>query len=256
TDPVLQHDIVRQTPPFAEAVEWSEALTYDHVTDPTLQPGASFLGRLSSDKVNNIATAYYGYDALGAPSAEIQVLATQHRVWSTHPTTSAGGLLQAIDYTGLFGQDRAEYHYDSAGRTQQVLFGRDATLSPVFAATTIDALGRYRDVLLGNGARETYTYRDQGRRELTASTVTAADGSMERRPLAYDALGRVIALDEKMTVPGRDPMTNHSEYTYDSLGHLASASTSGSVSTYDTYTTDSLGNLTSHLDLANPSASR
>src|SRR5262249_9769022 len=68
-----QHDIVRQTPPFAEAVEWSEALTYDHVTDPTLQPGASFLGRLSSDKVNNIATAYYGYDALGAPSDEIQV---------------------------------------------------------------------------------------------------------------------------------------------------------------------------------------
>lgn len=241
--------LVTATPPL-ETVESDETLTYDQVTNSALQAPGPFLGRLSSSTVAGAASVYYGYDALGRVAMESWLRAGETKPWTTRPTTTAGGLGVALDYETPDSKDRAQYTYDSAGQVRVVAFGPTGSLAQVWKAETVDALGRYRSVLLGNGAREQFVFRDIGRRELTEWSATGADGKLIRRPGTFDALGRATVIDEISTVPGQGTITSQSTYGYDLLGRMTSAKTTGpaSVAMDDSYAYDALGNMTAHSD--------
>ncbi len=245
-----------------ESLESQETLTYDQVIDPALQPAGPFLGRLSASTVIGviptsnspdpapIATVYYGYDGLGRVAMESWLRKDEPKPWTTRPKATVGGLTTTLDYETPTKKDQAKYTYDSAGLVRDVAFG-EGTLASIWKAEEIDALGRYRNVLLGNGARERFKFRDTGHRELTEWSATGSDATLIRRPTTYDALGRATVINEISTLPGQGTVASQATYDYDLLGRLTSATTSGPalVAKDDRYSYDALGNVVNHIDL-------
>jgi RHS repeat-associated protein len=255
TDRVLEAIPSGQTSGTQESVEF---YYYDQPSGDANQPGAagSFVGRLSWAEAKNVSTTFYTYDTAGRQIASTVVHKDEGKAYRTRTKYSAVGHVDGLvfefpDATGVSAiKEDIDYGFDSAARMKTVKYFDGAATSTLLAATTIDPLGRYRAVTLGNGVTETYDYQTAGRQELSKWEVhTSADwrtvsydlfdaemrvkkmGERTRTSLsdttpyaftsfAYDGVDR---LTDAITMKGSTALANH-HYAYDGLGNQTRSS--------------------------------
>jgi RHS repeat-associated protein len=242
----------------SETIASSESYHYDTHSGSTHQPASALLGRVSWVEATNVGSVYFAYDALGRKASETH-LYTHHgdpitTAWSYEP----GGALRELAFETPAISDRILYELDSAARTRRI--ERLDTPMTLFDATVIDALGRYREVDLGNGVRESFDYRAEGRRELLGWSAVTTSGTRGHSYGTRDGDGRL--LDESFDLGGAK---YEAEYEYDVLGRLTQAAVlspgpacpiTGCVVDKEAFSYDALGNLTAKRNTVLPAEDR
>jgi RHS repeat-associated protein len=196
-------------------------------------------------------SVYVGYDALGNTTFSAWVDGGGRRVEQTRGYRLDGDL-RAVGFGVPDNANQAEvatYAYDSAQRLRTIRWRDEVTPAgkDVFAATTIDPLGRYRATALGNGTTQTYAYRDADRNELVAQSFTAQNG-VRTTSYGYDDALRMSSRTDNSTYSNRHQTLT---YAYDAANRLSSATTRNSknlIAAREAYAYDGLGNITSLAD--------
>jgi RHS repeat-associated protein len=219
-----------------EQVQTVDRYHYDAHSGRAAQPLGEFRGRLSWAETDGVGAIFYGYDALGRSSSS-SYLYQGHDVTVREATRVApGGRVEGLTLTNAYGTDIINYTYDSAERMRRVL--RDDG-SILVDAQEIDPKGRYRRVVYGNGAVESFGYAPFGREQLTS---WSAPGHIFDY-LEFDAAGRIRFERDTDTVTGDSTFFG---YEHDALGRLSSlAKSTGGFPGVERYTHDPLGNVLS-----------
>ncbi len=216
-----------------ETIESSETYLFDEHSGSPLQPDGDFLGRLSEIKNDQVGDTYFGYDALGRITRETYFFPAHGQPMTTSRTYSPGGALTDLMFETPAGLDHIRYDLDSAARTVQVTDLKSGRL--LFDAATIDGKGRYRNVLLGNGAREITDYAADGREELVHHGLQTASGVRNHNLTGRDADGRLLL--EVWTGVSQPTAT----YSYDAMGRLTRSVQGGAD---EQFAFNGLGNIT------------
>ncbi len=229
-------------------VESDVSYFYDQASTSPDHLGATNLrGRLAYVQAAGAMNTYFGYGPFGDVATASRVGAGQTSRFVTYSDRDAAGVLRHMRLDSPTTSEDASYQYDSAGRLARVdLSGTAGTMAP-FLATDIDALGRYRELALGNGVIERYTYEADGLRRLKRQQIDTAQERWQRDLDAYDGAGRLLSVRERRFPTGQFPTTRRKDYTYDGSGRMASAQLSDpfglNVLEHETFTYDGLGNL-------------
>ena len=224
---------------------------YDYLYDqgvniaPQVTP-TNMLGRLAQASSPTGAVAF-SYDALGAINARV-FTEPQGNMYVEKHTWRADGSPSALDLylpDTAYAQEHVEYKYDSAGRSSTVKYSATDN-QDLFAASTIDPLGRIREAKFGQ-ATYSATYDPGGRRLLTQVAVSSPLGSRTYNFPDYDPVGR-----ERSRSEVKDGTTRTTTFAYDALGRLSSSvQTTGNTTLFDQhFTYDPLGNVLTRTDPA------
>jgi RHS repeat-associated protein len=257
TDRVLEAIPSGQASGTQESVEF---YYYDHPSGDPNHPGASstFLGRLSWAEAKNVSTEFYTYDGAGRQVASTTVHMDEGKAYRTRTKFSAVGHVDGVvfEFPNATGatqlKEEIDYGFDSAARMKTVKYFDGASTSTLLTASTIDALGRYRAITLGNGVTETYDYQSAGRQELSKWEVhTSADWRTVSYDI-FDAEMRVKKMGERTRTSLSDTTPYaYTSFAYDGVDRLTDAITmKGSTALANHhYTYDGLGNTTRSSDL-------
>jgi len=236
----------------AEIIESQENYFYDAHSGSPLQPTSALQGRLSRVQTVGVGDVYYAYDSLGRLESESHMLAEYGQLARITRVREAGGAERELRYDTPAGQDRIEYGWDSAGRVRSVRELNSGT--QLFTALSVDAKGRYRSALLGNGVTQTLTYDATGRQDLRESWLATASGGWGNSFDTRDADGRLVfERNNQLGTPF------NIDYQYDILGRLTYSLSRGpglSQPQDDSYTYDGLGNIATRRSTYQPSVNR
>ena len=214
-----------------ETVESNDGFHYDQHSGRAEQPTGDYRGRLSWAETTNVGSILYGYDAVGRNSSTAYLYDAHGGLRREATTQSLGGRLSSLSLTTAFGTDVIGYEYDSAERMRRVR--RGGTL--LVDVQNIDAKGRPRRVVYGNGSSEGFDYAPFGREELLS---WSAPGHIYEY-LELDGAGR-LRFERDTTPTGSMSFA----YQHDALGRLtAMARSSGGLPAVEAYTHDPLGNM-------------
>jgi RHS repeat-associated protein len=241
---------------------------YDQGQSTTTPPitATNVRGRLAKASALTSSVAY-SYDAFGHVNAEVfsDLTTSAKRLYVQKYDYHADGSLQTLHLLlpdNAFKDERAEYSYDSAGRTRTITYDNgtpQSLLAPSGSDEMYDVFGRLRKVQY---AATTYAtnYADTGRRQLRDVTVTTPGGGGNRRisfqPVpgtagsitAFDPVGRERVRTESHADNVQPVMMSN----YDALGRLASTSARSNATTSPLrgFAYDSLGNLVTQTNLS------
>lgn len=214
------------------------------------------LGQLAQARWNT-GTVSFSYDGLGNVNARVFTDSTAGLSGVEQRTYHSDGTPKAVDLflpdTGFKVDEHVAYSYDSVGRTRGVSYSDGTTAQSLFAASSVDPLGRVTQAAFG-GATFTASYASTGRRMLDDVLVSSVDSAQnvhsreiaypapEGLPSSYDSAGRETVRREIRDGADDSPTIAS---TYDALGQLASVTRStgaaGASSTLFGY--DPLGNV-------------
>jgi RHS repeat-associated protein len=227
--------------PVGHIQEYAQHYYYDEHSGSPHQPNERVAkGALSWVHVPGVGDEYYTHDSLTSRSTTTTVHADENVPYRTVETRSGTGRLHALRFELPGRTETVSYAYDVGNRLRSAVLDAPEGSTTLFNATVVDELGRYRDITLGNGVRETFTYDPTGPRRLRGWTVEAAEERFERIIDARDADGRTTWL-RQIDGPGADTTTWH--YDYDRVGRLTRSQASGQHSSDESFAYDELGNL-------------
>jgi RHS repeat-associated protein len=223
---------------------YDQAVTVAPQVTPT-----NMLGRLAQ-ATSPTGTVSFSYDAFGRPNARVFTDNSGGSYIEKH-TFRGDGAPTDLDLflpdTG-FADEHVHYVYDSAGRGKSATYTSGPDTQSLFAATTVDVLGRLRDAQYG-AAHYLASYADTGRRLLNQVSVSSPLGSRSISYQGYDPVGRERSRNEVKDGSGTGTATS---FVYDALGRLSSATQlAGAVAQFDQhFGYDPLGNILSISDTA------
>ncbi len=251
------NNLISQLDPKAQTVNY----TYDDLNRPLTEDytGATGTevtyaydtcvngkGRLCS-ATNSAATEAKEYNALGLVKKETK-------------TISAVNYITQYDYDQAGNQtlitnpdnSQVKYLYNAAGLLEQMQ-GKEAAdpgLSDVVTDFDYSPLEKIIYQADANGTSTTNTY-DATKLYRLNSKVTTISGGSHAQDLAYtyDANGNITRIVDNSATNSKKT----TDYTYDALNRLLTATTTGAVNNQDyteTYTYDAIGNITSKNGLA------
>ena len=189
------------------------------------------------------ALVQYGYNPLGSMS-----IATSTIIGTTTPFVMQYAYDRQGDQTAVTYPDNAQvqYIYDSAGRINTVQEKENnSTFKNVLNQFGYSPLGQVTSIGYANGVTTTNIYDSNSLYRLT-SKVSILPSTLHAQDLSYtyDPVGNITQI-----VDNSDTATKKTtNYTYDDLSRLLTASTTNATSSPNykyTYTYDVLGNITS-----------
>lgn len=227
-----------------ETIQSTERYAYDaHSGSSHQPPSPSLLGQLSRIETVGVGDVYFEYDAFGRKASESHLYTGHGQRMRTKWAYEPGGALRELGFETTAGVDRIAYAVDSAARTRKVT---DLVANRVlFDAQQVDAEGRYRSVLLGNGTAETYQYEADGRELLSVWSVATASENRTFTIGQRDAEGKTLAESYF-----QDGAVHVNTYTHDLLGQVTRtlSKRGGSTLADERFTYDPLGNITTRRD--------
>lgn len=227
-----------------ETIQSTERYAYDaHSGSSHQPPSPSLLGQLSRIETVGVGDVYFEYDAFGRKASESHLYTGHGQRMRTKWAYEPGGALRELGYETTAGVDRIAYAVDSAARTRKVT---DLVANRVlFDAQQVDAEGRYRSVLLGNGTAETYQYEADGRELLSVWSVATASENRTFTIGQSDAEGKTLAESYF-----QDGAVHVNTYTHDLRGQVTRtlSKRGGSTLADERFTYDPLGNITTRRD--------
>jgi RHS repeat-associated protein len=227
--------------PVNDVREWTQHYYYDTHSGSPHQPNERVAnGALSWIHVPGVGDEYYTRDSLTGRSTSTTVHADENIPYRTVETRSGTGRLHQLSFQLPGRTETVAYHYDAASRLRRAVLQAPEGSSTLFDATEIDELGRYRDVTLGNGARETFVYDASGPRRLRSWAVDANEERFERIIDHVDADGRMTWLRQ---IDGQTSEVTTWHYDYDRMGRLTGSEATGRLSMNESFSYDELGNL-------------
>jgi RHS repeat-associated protein len=248
TDRVLTKIKIGQTSGTDESVEY---YYYDEPSGDSSQPVVgSYVGRLSWAEAKGVSASFYTYDNFGRAAISTAVHTDEaSQRYRTQTKYSATGNVDGLVFefpgpTGVMAKEEISYELDSAGRTKRVKYFDGASTMTLLDATTIDPLGRYRALTLGNNVVESFEYQPTGRQELSYWLVHTAQDTRWTQYDQFDPEMRVTRVGEQVT-GATSSTTKWMTHTYDGLDRLRTAATefNGTTQSLIRYEYDSLGNL-------------
>ncbi|RMH42566.1 MAG: hypothetical protein D6689_07695, partial [Deltaproteobacteria bacterium] len=202
---------------------------YDRpAADPQHRGARHLAGRLSYSLAGPDGAphtrVYYSYDALGRPEWTTRVGA-EGQPYVERRSYRLDGRLDRLTFSlpdADYADEIVSYSYDTAGRMSRVTWSDGAGMFDLWRAVDVDAFGRVREAVLGNGVAERFQYADGDRRELRSYEVVTADGAISRQYVRYDAeLRPLVQLDKRANESGYFTV-----YSYDALDRLERAARS------------------------------
>jgi RHS repeat-associated protein len=218
-------------------------------SDPNHASSRNLLGRLSHLS-NDSRTVFLSYDGMGNKDI-ISRVDENGSVSVERSNYDVDGTLASMSFMlpGESEVQTASYSYDSARRIKQIGLQLGAGPSDiVFDAPEIDPFGRYRRVVLGNGAEEIRDFAETDRREFKSYQLVTPTRNYQLEVNQYDNDLRVTERQEKDSASGSDLTTS---FVYDNVFRLAKRSTiasEGSIVNDERFTYDGLGNISKMID--------
>ncbi len=234
----------------------------EHSGDPDHPIGAALAGRLSWSETVGVAAHFYAYDALGRESSSTVVHADEGLPYTTRTVSTLAGVVDRVQYSfpaavpGGVQSEEVIYSHDTAGRMRRIQLQDASGVRDLLASSSIDVLGRYRTLGLGNGVQEDYDFQPSGREELKSWQVRTAG---DYRRVTYDEFDPEMRLKKygertTATANSTDPYTITTA-TYDALDRLVTSVSKRLATTTasHSYAYDDLGNQTAYTNGLSPS---
>ena len=174
------------------------------------------------------------YDALGNVSHSVRTLSVPRARYAyafSHSFIydSHGRLLQLTYPDG----ERVDYGYNAAGSLATMSGTKRFNIRHYINGITYNIHGQRTAVSYGNGAQNTYSYNRLHRLDSLVS-VDRGGHAMQRLSYNYDPVGNITSIHNSASPVGTLGGSYSTTYSYDALCRLRSASSSGTVGTFNT----------------------
>ncbi|MFA5820836.1 MAG: RHS repeat-associated core domain-containing protein [Candidatus Gracilibacteria bacterium] len=191
----------------------------------------------------------YAYFPLGLQKSETKQISTLTNQSTSFSYDRLGNPL-TITYPDA---TKAAYTYDSAGQLETVTtkLSNQSVFQPLINSLEYSPLGQTTKLTYANGTVTTNTYDQNALYRLTQKLTTKGTQKLQKLDYTIDPVGNITKIvDSSDTVPVgpyNSSLAKTSNFTYDDLYRLTSATITGAVSGQNytqTFAYDALGNIT------------